>query len=297
MLGGSSMNYIEQFGESLKSDSKSPYTVKFYLSDLKQFEQWLKGTYGEDELNPSSITKLDIAQYKSYMLNTLQRKPAGINRTLSSISAFCAWLKSQGLMNENPVSEIPQAKQVKSPPKSLPNLDYNKLMRTVYKEGNKRDIAILELMVGAGLRIGEVESLQISDIELTERKGIVTIRQGKGTKYRQVPLNKDIRKALQEYFEIRPDYGDTLFASQKRRGMTSHAIWQAVKKYGVQAGLNDLTPHQLRHTFCVKLIREEKVDIVTVANLMGHENINTTALYSKPNQQDMIDAVERLAKW
>lgn len=291
------MKYLEQFEETLKANGKSPYTIKSYLSDLRMFEQWLNGTYGEEQLTPSSITKLDVAQYKSYMLNTLQRKPAGINRALSSISAFCDWLKSQGLLNENPVDEIPQAKQIKTPPKSLTELELNRLMRTVYKEGNKRDIAIFELMVGAGLRIGEVESLLVSDIDLSERKGAVTIRQGKGSKYRQIPLNKDIRKALQEYLNERPDFGESLFASQKKRGLSSHAIWQVIRKYGDQANLNDLTPHQLRHTFGTMLVRKHHVDIVTTAALMGHDSIQTTAIYTKPNRQDMMEAVEKLEKW
>lgn len=291
------MTYIEEFKNSLQDQRKSSYTTKSYLSDLKQFENWLKDTYGEVEFKPTVITKLDVVHYKSYMLTIKQRKPSGVNRALSSIISFCDWSRSKGYIQENPAEDIPWAKQVKNPPKSLSELEQNRLLREVYKSGNKRDIAIVELMVGAGLRIGEVESLNLLDIQISDRKGIVTVREGKGQKYREVPLNKDIRKAIQEYLEVRLDNQKSLFISQKGGRLTSNAIWKIVKKYGGRVGLDDLTPHALRHTFGTMLIRKHKVDIVTTAALMGHENIATTAIYTKPNQQDMIDAVEKLSKW
>lgn len=291
------MTYTEEFRSSLQDQNKSKHTIKSYLSDLKQFEIWLKGTYGEVELKPAIVTKLDIAHYKTYMLTVGQRKPSGVNRALSSIVSFCDWSKLKGYIPENPAAEIPWAKQVKNPPKSLSELEQNRLLREVYKSCNKRDIAIFELMVGAGLRIGEVESLNLSDIQINDRKGMVIVRQGKGQKYREVPLNKDIRKAIQEYLEVRTNIGEPLFISQKGGRLTSNAIWKVIKKYGNKVGLAELTPHSLRHTFGTMLIRKHKVDLVTTAALMGHENIATTAIYTKPNQQDMIDAVEKLSKW
>ncbi len=291
------MTYIEEFRNTLLDQNKSKYTIKSYLSDLKQFQNWLKGTYGEFDFKPAIITKLDVAHYKSHMLTVNRRKPSGVNRALSSIASFCDWARSKGYIQENPAEDISWAKQTKTPPKSLSELEQNRLLREVYKSNIKRDIAIVELMVGAGLRIGEVESLDLFDIQISDRKGMVTVREGKGQKYREVPLNKDIRKAIQEYLEDRPNNGEALFISQKGGRLTSNAIWKVVKKYGNKVGLDDLTPHSLRHTFGTMLIRKHKVDIVTTAALMGHENISTTAIYTKPNQQDMIEAVEKLSKW
>jgi site-specific recombinase XerD len=151
-------------------------------------------------------------------------------------------------------------------------------------------------MVGAGLRIGEVEALDVSDLRVSDRKGSVTVRQGKGSKYRQVPLNKDVREALLAYLEVRRDCGEALFTSQKGGRLTSNAIWKVVKKNGEAAGVEELTPHALRHTFATNLVRKHGVDIVTAAALLGHSNISTTAIYTKPNQQDLEDAVERLSK-
>lgn len=292
------MDYLHKFISSLEKEGKSKHTIKAYSSDLKQFRTWLAATYGEEEFTPSSITRLDVTSYRSYLLTVAHRKPSGINRALSSITAFCSWAQRQGYITENPADGIPQAKQVKAPPKALEDKDLNRLLRTAYKAGKKRNIAIMELMVGAGLRIGEVEALNIHDVKITDRKGTVEIRHGKGSKYRTVPLNKDVRKAIQDYLEEgRPDDDSpSLFISQKGGRLTSNAIWKVIKKYAKEAGLPDITPHSLRHTFGTNLIRKHGVDIVTTATLMGHSNISTTAIYTKPNEQDMIDAVEKLSK-
>lgn len=290
------MNYIEQFNDYLTASGKSANTKKAYLSDLKQFSIWVQESYGEESFTPDSITQRDVVQYKSYMQSVQQRKPAGINRALRSISAFCEWAKKQKLIADNPVEEVPVAQQVKAPPKALDSIEYNRLMRIVEKAGSKRDIAIVGLMLDAGLRIGEVEALNVDDIEVSERKGLVRVRQGKGSKYREVPLNKELRKVLQGYLMTRPNLGiEALFISQWKDRLSANSIWKLVKKYGEACGLQDLTPHALRHSFGTRLVREKGVDLVTTAQLMGHSNIQTTALYTKATQKDLENAVEKLA--
>ncbi len=158
------------------------------------------------------------------MLNATQRKPAGVNRATSSIAAFCDWAQESGLIHESPASHIPQAAQVKTPPKALTDKELNRLFRTVHQSGHKRDIAIVELVVGTGLRIGEVAALTVADIEMSDRKGLLTVRHGKGGKYRQVPLNKDVREAFHDYLRERPDDAQALFLSQKGGGLASNAI-------------------------------------------------------------------------
>lgn len=291
------MDYLHGFEEHLKDEGKSPHTLKAYLSDLRQYGRWLKDSYGDEEITPQGITKRDVVGYKSYLQTVTKRMPAGINRALSSISAFCDWAVASGFITANPVDQVSQVQQVKTPPKALDERDLNRLLREVHKAGNERDIAMLELMVGAGLRIGEVEALDVADIQVSERQGAVTVRRGKGSKYRRVPLNKDVRAALLGYLQVRrKDSGEALFVSQKGGRLTSNGIWKVVTKYGEETGIEGLTPHALRHTFATDLIRKHGVDIVTAAALLGHSNISTTAIYTKPNQQDLEDAVERLSK-
>jgi site-specific recombinase XerD len=110
-----------------------------------------------------------------------------------------------------------------------------------------------------------------------------------------VPLNADARRAISEYLEVRPeDEEERLFVGQRGTALTPSAIWRVVKQYGLRAGL-DISPHTLRHTFGTRLVRSKGIDLVTVAAMMGHESLDTTAIYTKPSEEDMARAVEKLA--
>jgi site-specific recombinase XerD len=117
------------------------------------------------------------------------------------------------------------------------------------------------LLSNTGLRVGELAQLTLGDIELSLRKGLVTVRSGKRVKYRQVPLNVDARRALEEYLPVRPSgEGECLFIGQRGGGLTPPAIWRVVKRYGKHAGLA-ISPHTLRHTFGTRLARSKDVDL------------------------------------
>ena len=223
-------------------------------------------------------------------------KPATINRRLAALARYCRFAKAQCLISEDPARDVQGVRQQKAArPKALDGIELRRLLREVHKSGNKRDIAILEMLANTGLRVGELASLAAEDIELSERKGQVTVRSGKGAKYRQVPLNADARRALYAYLDVRP-MGATghFFVGQRGNGLTPSAIWRMVKKYGQRAGL-EISPHTLRHTFGTRLVRENGVDLVSVATMMGHESLETTALYTQPSEEDMAEATEQLA--
>jgi site-specific recombinase XerD len=169
------------------------------------------------------------------------------------------------------------------------------LLREVHKSGKMRDAAIIETLANTGLRVGELAELTLADVEISERKGMVTVRSGKGVKYRQVPLNADARRAISGYLQARPQSAETsLFLGQRDEPLTPSAVWRVVKKYGQRAGLT-ISPHTLRHTFGTRLVRTSGIDLVTVAAMMGHESLDTTAIYSQPTAEDMANAVEKLA--
>jgi integrase/recombinase XerD len=146
-----------------------------------------------------------------------------------------------------------------------------------------------------GLRVGELAAVRLNDVEISERKGSVTVRSGKGSKYRVVPLNLDARRAISEYLAVRPQVADDyLFISQRGAGIKAQAIENVVKKYARRAGLDDVSPHTLRHTFG-KSALGTGIDLVTVAALMGHDSIETTAVYTQPSTRDLEQAVDKLA--
>ena len=167
------------------------------------------------------------------------------------------------------------------------------MLREVHKGGKRRDVALIEVLANTGLRVGELADLTLEDVEISERKGMVTVRSGKAAKYRQVPLNSDARRAVSSYLVVRPQSTETyLLLGQRDEPLTPSGIWRVVKKYGQRAGL-DTSPHTLRHTFGTRLVRSG-TDLVTVAAMMGHESLDTTAIYSQPTAEDMAEAVEKL---
>jgi len=284
---------FEDFAQALEREGRRPLTVASYLSDLRGFATWFTQSNGE-ALAPPGITALDVRAYKAYLLAVAGFKPATVNRHLAALSRYCAWARGQGLLQGDPTEEVQGVRQVKPAPKALSATELRRLLREAHKRGVPRDIALIELLANTGLRVGEAAQLGLGDIELSPREGKVTVRSGKGSKYRQVPLNADARRALQDYLAVRPQVEtQAFFVSQRNSGLSPSAIWRVVKGYGQRAGLR-ISPHTLRHTFGARLVRGKMVDLVTVAAMMGHESLATTAIYTRPSEEDMAAAVETL---
>jgi len=170
------------------------------------------------------------------------------------------------------VEESPRA------PKSLDRREADRLLREAEREGSKRDIAILQTLRHTGLRVGEFTALSMRDITISGRKGNVTVRSGKGSKYRVVPLNLDARRALEQYLAMRPQVtSEHLFISQRDEGIKAPATENVVKKYARRAGLESLSPHTLRRTFG-KSALDAGVVLETVAALMGNDFVETIAI-------------------
>jgi site-specific recombinase XerD len=163
-----------------------------------------------------------------------------------------------------------------------------------------RDQALVAVMLHGGLRAGEVRDLRLPDIVLGAQlgdsaSGEVRVRSGKGDKDRAVPANSALRAALRDYLAVRPlSADDHVFLGQRRTGLEDRMMRVLVRRYGERAGIADLTPHQLRHTFARTLL-SSGVDIVAVAQLLGHQNVATTMVYTRASADDLRAAVERLA--
>jgi integrase/recombinase XerC len=157
-----------------------------------------------------------------------------------------------------------------------------------------RDAAIVNLILFAGLRVGEIIQLRKSDINLDERKGRVIVRKGKGIKRREIPLNNKVRKAMRDYLQVRPEIEiNHLFLGQRNEGIKSKTVQRSVTRFTDPIGMRDVTPHTLRHTFAKSLI-DSWVGLEKVATLLGHSNLNTTRIYKTPGAQDLEDAVSGL---
>ncbi len=281
------MDTLTRFKNSLLARGLSTGTAATYLGHLRRFFLWLEGTYGEADVG--AVTPLDVSDYRRYLLNK-NRKPATVNNALDAVSSFFAWAKEAGVVESDPAEGVKRLPEQKAAPKWLGRRELGALMRAVQKHGSKKDQVLMALLLHTGLRVSEAVSLGVADVVLRERSGHVVVRRGKGSKYREVPLNATARRILSGYL---PEVsGEWLFPG-KKGPMTRRAAEKAVAKYARLAGV-EATPHSLRHTFC-KMLVDAGESLDRVAALAGHENLNTTARYTRPGRADLEKAVEKIA--
>jgi integrase/recombinase XerD len=292
-MSQSNTDLIDDFLQDLAFEGASLKTLRSYRFDLQLFAKWFEETLPEP-FSPQAITPTDIRDYKSYLLNVEKRKPATINRKLASLKKFFAWAQAKKMVSDSPTDSVKGVSVSQSAPRSLEKREVDRLIRTVERFGNKRDLAIVMTLRHTGVRVAELCALELSDIELSDRKGALIVRSGKGGRYRILPLNLDARKAIAEYLAVRPKVTiSPLFINQRRDRLTPQGVELVVAKYARQAGLEDVTPHTLRHSFG-KHTLDAGVDLVTVSRLMGHQRLETTAIYTTPHQRDLELAVEKL---
>ena len=226
-------DHLEQFEHSLAMRDLSANTLKAYIRDLRLFAKWFEST-NRDRFTPPAITPIDLREYKSYLLTVQEAKPATINRKLSSISAFCRWSVEQGLIDTDPSQHISQVSEVTLAPKWLTKKEQYALIRSAQKENNARNLALIMVLLHAGLRVSEVSDLRLYDVKISERKGSITVRRGKGTKYRVVPLNADVRAALSAYLNESPQVDhDYVFVGKRGEKLKPWGIKYLVGKYAL----------------------------------------------------------------
>lgn len=166
----------------------TPKTLVNYRSDLLHVARWFEGSRGE-LFSAAAITPTDLRDYRSHLITVEGKKPATVNRRLAALRKFFGWAKGAGLVVDRPTDAVRGVEESPRAPKSLDRREADRLIREAEREGQKRDIAILQTLRHTGLRVGELAALTLRDISISERKGSVTVRSGKGSKYRVVPLN------------------------------------------------------------------------------------------------------------
>lgn len=268
----------------LREEGKSENTIKSYEAQLLLFKRWFKNSNTED-LTPEKVTSIDLREYLSYLKNVEGKKARTINLALSTLRSW--------LMYHHQDIKVPkQVKVTGTSPRSLTRIEQNALMRAVERADDLKGLAIITFLKNTGLRLSEAVALNIEHLQMGERSGRVLVR-GKGMKERIVPLNSETRRILKDYLNSRTK--GPVFLSQKgNRRLSNSGIYQIVVKYAYQAKIEELHPHTLRHTFAKNLL-EAGEDLGTIAVLLGHENLNTTAVYTRPTQKDLEKAVERLS--
>jgi integrase/recombinase XerC len=300
---------VEQFATYLQSQDRSAHTVAAYTRDVTAFFIWLAEQLGKS-VNLVEVTPFDIQKYRDHLVDE-GRKPAGVNRTLAALRVFFALAVQIGQASTNPARDVQGIQQARRNPKALSVQEVYRVQREAAAQRQLaqtkgsgeilpalvdtiRDEALLNLLLYTGLRVSECAALRINEVMLNGKSGKVIVRSGKGRKYREVPLHKEARKALAAYLDVRPtDQGETLFLGQ-RGPLGARGIQFRIAALGEVASV-PVTPHVLRHTFATRLLREAKADLVTVAALLGHSSVATTAIYTQPSEADLAEAVAGLA--
>ena len=284
---------IRQFLDDLGRQELTTKTITSYRLDLLSFADWFLASVGQ-AFAAGAVTPTDIRDYRGYLQTVKSRKPATVNRHLAALRRFFAWACGVGLVAEDPTTTVKGVKSTPAGPRWIEKRELDRLTRTVEQQGNKRDRAIIAVLRYTGIRVGELAALKLDDVESSERKGQLTVRSGKGGKYRVVPLNVDARRAIDDYLEVRPKVVDEhLFIGQRGGGLSPAALHYLVAKYARLAGLTGVSPHTLRHSLAKQAL-DAGADLVTVAALLGHTRLETTAIYTRPSARDLERAVEKL---
>lgn len=290
-------NPIQHWLDQLQQDGRSPHTIKAYRQALRHFAQWSETSYGLP-FAPLQVIARDIRDWKSYQQSVEKAAPSTVNQRLVALSSFYHWALTQELMSRDPTTGIQSIRLGKRQPKGLSYKQLRRLLRAVHQEGNLRDVAVVELLAGTGIRVGELLALQVGDVILGKRAGQITVRQGKQGNYREIPLAKEVRQALQAYLAAHPDADNKSTPLWRgKHGTLTHrsAILRLLNKYTLRAGLEPIGPHRLRHTFATLYLQANPDDLRGLAALLGHSDLNTVMIYTEPSLDDLTARIERIA--
>ncbi|MCI8587114.1 MAG: tyrosine recombinase XerC [Clostridia bacterium] len=296
--------------------NKSPNSIKEYNYDLATFLKYMmihfRLTKETDLKNIDiegfsietlrKITIEDIHSFISYLAMDLRAKPATRARKISTIRIFFKYLTQKAkIIDINPAQYLETPKAEKRIPKYLSLEDSCKLLDVAGNEDNRnheRDYAITTLFLNCGLRLSELISINIKDIDFSECRMTVI---GKGNKERTIYLNQACMKAITEYLTIRKvktnvkfNSKDALFLSERNERISKRTVQYVVEKELRIAGLdtNKYSTHKLRHTAATLMYQYGHVDIRALQELLGHESIATTQIYTHVNNEQVRSAVE-----
>ncbi len=307
--------------------NKSPNTVKEYNYDIAHFLKYIKFKFGmseyEDEghvkdieiqdMTLDTIKKIklpDIHSFLAYLKADYRSKPATLARKTASIRVFFKYLcNKMKIIPDNPALDLESPKLERRLPKYLTLEQSKDLLDTVADPANskghgnhnnmERNYAMITLLLNCGIRLNELININISDIDFEYNKLTVI---GKGDKERTIYLNQACISAINQYLKVRPKDGvhfnskDALFLSEQKRRISRRSVQYIVKEEIKAAGIekaDTYSVHKLRHTAATLMYKYGDVDIRALQELLGHESISTTQIYTHVDNDQVRDAVEK----
>jgi integrase/recombinase XerD len=288
------MNYIELFLSYLIDNKElSANTLESYKRDIRQFETYLRG----HSLSLEKVTKTIIITYL-IALQKLGKATSTISRNLASIRCFYQFMLNSRHIETDPSANLESPKVEKKLPSVLTKKEVEILLEQPIPTDAKgaRDKAMLELLYATGIRVTELISLNIGDIDLDA--GLIVCKSSE-VKSRSIPLGNIAMKYLKIYLNdfrrklcTNEEY-DFLFVNFHGQKMTRQGFWKIIKFYTAKAKINKIiTPHTLRHSFAVHLI-ENGADLQAIQEMLGHSDISTTQIYSKVNKNKIKEVYSK----
>ncbi len=272
----------------LHGRGRSELSIAAYVGDLELFGAYLAGVLGKVPAHGKRWPQLPkasaahIRQFVQELIGSRGYKRSAVRRKLAALRSFYGFLRRTGKRADNPAADIENPGRDKLIPRVLKERDVAVLLRTsaTWKTPwlRLRDRAIMELLYASGLRRGEIAALNVADLDLATR----TLRvMGKGRKQRLVIINRAAADALRAYLGVRPRSSDgALFLGHTGHRLSPRHVWEIFRRIYALAKLDvKASPHTLRHSFATHLL-ERGVDLVTIQELLGHESVATTQIYT-----------------
>jgi len=288
--------FIEKFVENIRIEGKSVNTRTAYRLDLEQFHTFLKSFFPSAEVKVEQITVLMVRDW----LRDLHDKPdknRSLARKTASLKMFFRYLKKQGIIEKNPVEKMENPKFEKPLPKFFTEEEINLLLK-IPEADNKfgiRNRAIFELIYSSGLRIGEVCSILLHDLDM---KNYLLRVKGKGNKERIVPVGRPAVQSIQTYLAVRPALDpegkeEHLFLTRSGKPFYNRQLNIILQHYIRLIALHKgYSPHTIRHSFATHLL-QKGADLRAIQQMLGHSNLSTTEVYTHVTLEDIKEAYHK----
>lgn len=300
---------LEQYLAYLREQNRSKATVNGYASDMRAFIVWL-----ELERNKSHLENLESSDLQAFILAMQaggERKTNSVNRRVAALSSFFRWAFHSGRLAKNLADGLHALPTEKVGVRFLTKAQQEALLKEIERSvrlarlrfpkrwlARQRDASMVKLLLHTGLRLAEELELLLNDFQMFDRKGAMIVRNAHPSRERVVPLNAEARKAVLEWLAVRPESDtDYVWIAVENENPTTalcgRSVQRVVRRFGQEAGIDNLTPQMLRHTFA-KNLADSGVSLEKIAALLGYVSLNAARIYTEPSQQDLQKAVEKL---
>ena len=287
-------NQLKQFFKFLEKDKKvSNNTFESYKRDLEQFKSYINS----NNKKYTRIKEKDIKEYLQYLLNEQNKKPSTISRMVASIRSFYQYEVKVGKMEEDPTANVQSPKIEKKAPCVLTSEEVELLLEQPNDIDLKgiRDKAMLEFAYATGMRVTEIISLNVEDLDL-ENEAVIC---KSDRRTRTIPLGRMSINAIKEYLEksrailVKSENEKALFVNLNGKRLTRQGFWKIIKFYQEQAHIEkDITPHTLRHSFATHLL-QNGAELKAIQSMLGHSDISSTQVYMKFQNAELSEIYKK----